>query len=53
MQNVIEFEVIITDLCSVFLRNIKEIVYYSKQSIGLFFHALSNETIKKLTANVL
>ena len=32
---------------------LKEIVYYSKQPIGLLFHALSQETIKKFIANAL
>ena len=32
---------------------LKEIVYYSKRPIGLFFHALSHETIKNFIANAL
>ena len=32
---------------------LKEIVYYSKRPISLFFHALSHETIKKFIANAL
>ena len=31
----------------------KEIVYYSKRPIGLFFHVLSHETIKIFIANAL
>ena len=74
MQNFIEFELIITELCLVlyslkiltqlvtshvllnqqfafytFLRitsKLKEIVYYIKRPISLFFYALSNKTIK-------
>ena len=32
---------------------LKEIVYYSKRPISLFFHALSHETIKNFIANAL
>ena len=31
---------------------LKEIVYYSKRPIGLFFHALLHEAIKLFTADV-